>query len=88
MTTSAAAVSRLLRRNGMLPVPRHLRDGLSVARERTGSVCLIASVVSGSSESNKQIECELLDTAIEILTSRGYVVSRPSRNIAYASKGA
>lgn len=72
-TTSASAVSAVLRRGGLLPVPR-TRDGLHVTHSHGDRVMVAASVDS------RRRERELISDAIEILTNQGYRVRTNEHN--------
>ena len=72
-TTSASAVSAVLRRGGLLPVPS-TREGLHVTRSAAGNVMVSASV--DSTRRGK----ELISDAIEILTNQGYRVRTNEHN--------
>lgn len=82
MGTTPQAVSAALRRGGMLPVPRHRRDGISVSRSPLGAA-VIASVIDSSRR-----ERELSAEAELILNEAGYTSRRVDGNptIFYVSK--
>lgn len=70
MATTAIAVSAVLRRGGLLPVPRG-REGIHVTTGwGRGRVTVTVSVDS------RRRERELIQDAIEILTGRGYTITR------------
>lgn len=72
--TSASAVARLLRSNGLMTVPPHSQDGIYVSGSHRG-VSVVASVVDSTSH-----EKHLADEAERILREAGYGLTR-SENI-------
>jgi len=71
--TSHIAVSAMLRRGGMLPVPT-TRDGLHV-KKSLDSVVVISSI-SGETKEDKRLELELSEQAETLSKAAGYVTRR------------
>lgn len=82
MATTATAVSAVLRRGGLLPVPRS-REGIHVTSGGRGKVAVTVDVDSSRRER------EMTEDAVEILTAKGYTVTRrePTPHILTVTKG-
>ena len=83
-TISPQSVSAALRRGGLLPVPRHSRDGVSVSKMHTATLVSVQASIAGRGLDDPQAhrdELALMDEAQRVLAAAGYTVARKGNHL-------